>query len=207
MSRLGKPREKITAASAGTYRTARNRRPVRIGRMARYAIAPLVVTLLLCPISLAQSKESITLGSALLTLGTSRDAVITTLLEDYEIQSVGETNDSYLVLTRRDRAPAGAVDFVDGRLVRVNKFWGPDDREKGVDLAEALYGAVSAVVEEGSDSCTVSVRRTLEPGVEWKAVRISCAPGETVEVSVSSVKAYPTIANVQQVLEQSLSNP
>ncbi len=93
----------------------------------------------------------------------------------------------------------GNVAFKDGKLVSVIKEWGPDDQEKGVELASALYGAMAQFVKEGRRSCVIDTGTNQTPQGEIKTAFIACG-GKYLDVTITKISRGET-ASVTEHLQ------
>jgi len=107
-----------------------------------------------------------------------QDLVVTKLAESYRLQKLGEAggNSSWVVSSKDGPPyrPIGSVFFKGGKLNSVFKHWGPEDQQKGVDFARAVYAAIASLSKEGKGPCTISVGESQQPGFESRDASISC---------------------------------
>jgi hypothetical protein len=148
-------------------------------------------------------KDSIYLGSERLALGMPKDPVITNLSAIYDVRPVGEEKVSSWLVSTRSGPPftyLGNVVFKDGKLNTVLKDWGPEDSEKGVGLATALYAVLDGFSQEGRRDCEVTVGQQHEPGFDGKTISISCGnKGLTIDLRDSDKMGRS--ANITEILQ------
>jgi hypothetical protein len=148
-------------------------------------------------------QDSIYLGSTRLALGMPKDPVITNLSAIYDVRLVGEAKVSSWLVSTKSGPPftyLGNVVFKDGKLNTVLKDWGPEDSEKGVEFATALYGVVDGFSQEGRRDCEVAVGRQHEPGFERKTISINCGnKGVTIDLRDSDKMGRS--ANITEILQ------
>jgi hypothetical protein len=147
-------------------------------------------------------KDSIYLGSERLALGMPKDPVITNLSAIYDVRPVGEGKASWLVSTKSGPpfTYLGDVVFKDGKLNSVLKAWGPEDSEKGVELATTLYGVLDGFSQEGRRDCEVTVGQQHEPGFESKTISISCG-NKGVTIDLRDSEKMGKSANITEILQ------
>ncbi|MGA9391925.1 MAG: hypothetical protein WBV69_15940 [Candidatus Sulfotelmatobacter sp.] len=120
-----------------------------------------------------EQPQTITVGPAHLTVGASKDTVISQLSPGFTLKDHGSTLD---VLTRGipPIRHVAHISFKSDRLAEVIKDWSPDDQQKGVETVEALYGLIANFVQEGNQNCTLALGEAHEPDFEGKSAFIVC---------------------------------
>jgi hypothetical protein len=117
--------------------------------------------------------QTIAIGSAHLTIGEPKDAVVSQLSSGFTLKEHGTNLD---VLTRGDPPTryVAHISFKSGRLAEVIKDWSPDDQQKGVETGQALYGLIASFLQEGNQNCTLALGEAHDPGYEGKSAFIVC---------------------------------
>ena len=153
-------------------------------RSRRLAVGGSLSLLIVCRAFAQDTPPVIHLGSIELSIGSPEDKVLASLTKEYDLQEVAPG--SWLIRSKGS-APyrwPGSVRFENHRLASVSKDWSPADQEKGFDFANALYGAVTALVANGSTRCTLRVRSDQEPTIERKGVHLTCEAGRSLEIEI-----------------------
>ena len=99
-------------------------------------------------------------------------------------------------LTRRSSPPLNTTWPI---ALRGVPDWGPLDQHSGVPLANALYGAMSELVNEGRRICYLSVLSNQTPTGESRTVSLNCS-GKRVEVGMIMSEQYGNFASVTEAL-------
>src|SRR5216683_3748716 len=125
-------------------------------------------------------QGTILLGSAELTPGMSRGAVIARLGESYELKRVGNS-DGWLVVPKQNGGKSddlssaiGNVVFKKDMLDSISKDWGPQDQIKGADFGQSIYGAIASLANKGKTHCQIHVEENHQPTVNTRAAFIIC---------------------------------
>jgi hypothetical protein len=126
----------------------------------------------LCSILYAQQRSSPQLGKAAidvhgtkLRLGMTKGEV-TDKLAGNEITK--DSEDNWNIARSGDLGPS--LQFTNGRLSYADRYWVTYDN----DIAEALFGAVNSLNQEGFSSCTVTADSKFDPGTTTQRVWILC---------------------------------
>jgi len=149
--------------------------------------------------ALAQSSadSSITMGSVPLKLGMQRDRAVARLSANgYELD---DTTGIVFEKSGTSRRAIGQLVFKGGLLRRVSRDWGPVDQHSGVPLANALYGVMSELVNEGRRICYLSVLSNQTPTGESRTVSLNCS-GKRAQVGMIMSEQYGNFASVTEAL-------
>ncbi len=171
--------------------------------------AILVAVMLAVPVPLPvhaapPAADSIKLEMTSLTLGMSQQKVLDMLAERFKVAKFPGSGDgpfsSWTVMART--APftlIGNVTFNDGQLTSVIKYWGPNDQQKGVEVASALYGALAQFIKEGKRSCVIDTSTNQTPQAEMKSAFITCG-GKYLDVSIVRTNGFES-ASISEFLQ------
>jgi hypothetical protein len=152
--------------------------------------------------AIGDDVRTITLGSVTLTIGMAHDAVLAKLTENYQVNKTANSDSSWMVLSK-DGPPytaVASVGFKDGKLVSVVKYWGPEDQQKGMDFASALYAAMHSVSQSRSEACTVSTSANEEPQTEMKTVFLTCTE-RYFRIDIMRSEKFGNAAYISEVVQ------
>lgn len=144
----------------------------------------------------ANAPDMIALGSKKLSIGMPRDTVIAGLSSE-GYQMTGQETDTLLVGTSSELV--AAVEFKEGKVSSVRKYWGPANEVKGVEFARSLYGVLASFSAEGKTDCSISVDQIQEPGWEHKNAYILCGR-KAIEIGIGHSAKVGEFATVDEVL-------
>jgi hypothetical protein len=140
--------------------------------MKKTALVALTLATLLSSVLYAQrssapqlSKAAIDVHGTKLRLGMSKGEV-TDKLTGNEITKDDE--DNWNIASSGNLGPT--LQFTDGRLSYADRYWTTYDN----DIAEALFGAVNSLNQEGFSACTVTADTKTEPDTTAHRVWIRC---------------------------------
>jgi hypothetical protein len=176
----------------------------------RVALALCFVSVFVCVQVLGQSNRNtprqgtIVLGSTELSIGMPRDGAISLLAQSYKLTKQ-ENSDSWVVLAKQNEGSqetydaVGSVSFKHDKLDAVYKKWGPQDGQKGVDFARAIYGAIASLASRGKTDCRISVGENQQPTGEIRSAFITCGD-EYIQVDTIRSVEYGDSSDVTEVL-------
>jgi len=157
-----------------------------------------------------KSKSStILLGSAELTTGMSRAAVIARLGESYELKRAGNS-DGWLVVPKQNggkpedlSSAIGSVVFKNDKLDSISKDWSPQDQVQGADFGRTIYGALASLENQGKTRCHIHVEENHQPTVDARAAFIICGD-EYIKVDIirTSEGEYSLVSEVIDTVER-----
>jgi len=131
------------------------------------------------------------IGHVSLHLGMPQAEVLAALGKEFDPKQVSDTEGKFLLWTRepetRAMYSAGTVSFRDGKLYRASKAWGTGGI-KGKDVAEGLFGVISALAGKEGRTCTIKAETLRVPpggnGVDVRLVTIDMPPDRRVLVRI-----------------------
>ena len=157
-------------------------------KMTHYLTA-VILALLLPPLTLAQSADSILIGNAQIRSGMSRQAVLEAL-SSFDVRRIAVIDKTHIryepcegETVTCNVAPLGetgkrviaSISFKSGRLDSVVKPLDQDfDEQQSVPFARAVYSAIAALVGDGKRYCTLDTGQTDGPKGYTKAAFIAC---------------------------------
>lgn len=153
-----------------------------------------------------EARGSITLGSVRLVLGMPEKAVIAALTPEYDVVNVGGTG--YLWHVQGKHGPPfevyGSLRFQDGKLIVVQKSWGPENQQKGFELARNLYLALEQLPKDTLSACNIELTQVEDTMNESKYIGLICGD-KRVMVAISRIVGGPfaprEAASIDEVLK------
>jgi len=165
---------------------------------------PLAIALWLClftPAALGQSA-TLTIGGVEISTGMSSDKALAGLAACCVLKSM-DTPGLWQIRDKDQHASLGTIRVENGIVTRATRNWGPPmaSQEKSVELANALYGLVTHLMQKHSNvSCSLDASEmNFEPGVSQKGVDFLCDDGEMISVIIDHSLDGDT-ASVSEVL-------
>jgi hypothetical protein len=125
---------------------------------------------------LAQSSATTIEFSGLeLRIGMPKDSVVARLAESYHL----EADKDHVTFFDKDRQGmpstfAGKVDFRNGKLAGVTKFWRSSVNKNEQEFADSFFHLVSTFEKRGIRACTIGTYEIAEPGVYGRNAYIRC---------------------------------
>ena len=148
--------------------------------------------------------DVITLGTTALSIGMPREAVQRALSERYSLKPssgpVAKTGPVESMLVWDGKTPIGNVAFREGRLLSVFRYWDPSDQQKGVDYAQKLYAAVSALVADGHRACMLDTAHSDDPQSEQRVAVVKCGR-RSLEISILRSDQHGAFASLTEKLQ------
>jgi len=132
-------------------------------------------------------KASVVIGTAELSLGMPRDAVLARLGADYKLINLHDDpslgSESYMIGTGENPVIViGEVQFRDKRLQSVSRNWEPENKNDAIPFLKSLYAAADSIHREedtkglGFVTCLVHPESTQTPDVELQKIDFYCGP-------------------------------
>jgi len=168
-----------------------------------WALGVVTCAFLLWTDARAQSSGTwIELGEVRLTVGLPKESVMAKLARQDEIHPLGE---NYYLVTAKDEPhrTIGTVEFKNGRLASISRYWGPRDERKGngVDLALSLYRLARAFVQDGKTGCTIGAGENGDPRGDVRSLEIKCGD-KSINVDIIRLEDHGEIATVEERLAE-----
>jgi hypothetical protein len=94
----------------------------------------------------------------------------------YDLVNVGGIGYLWIVQSKRRAPPRtyGQLRFEDRRLIMVTRDWGPENQQRGFDLARRLYLALAELTKEGSEGCQIKLKDYEETSHDAKYIYFRC---------------------------------
>ncbi|MBI1956684.1 MAG: hypothetical protein HYS38_09850 [Acidobacteria bacterium] len=150
------------------------------------------------------SPDSITFGTATLTIGMQKEIVIGKLGQSYELKSSSLVSggDTWIIVSKGGPPVTayGDVSFSNEKLDVANKVWNIASDGKDVSFAQALYGAISALVKEGKEICKISTEHHEQPGMDSNSVYLFCSQRKYLNIGIVRIHDHGESANITEVL-------
>lgn len=143
-----------------------------------------VVALLACaPVGATKADAiddpQLVIGRLVVTIGMSREAVEkAAVAKGHALGTVPSIPHTAVVwasaAVSESTANLGSIVFRDGKVWRVFKRWTSDASERGVDVGNAVFGAVSDFTRQGPAPCVLTTRTHDTPGQQEQTTAIRC---------------------------------
>ena len=125
------------------------------------------------------SKPTLDVSGEILRLGMTK-AEVSERLAGNEIRKINENN--WVV----GKTAIATLQFTNARLTYADRYWVTYDN----DIAEALWGAVSALNEQGFSSCNISSGSKAEPDIMTHNTWIDCGD-KSILLTRQSISGNP----------------
>lgn len=132
------------------------------------------------------SKQATIDIGMLLRLGMARDAIITKLIGNYKVVKIDVGEDEWLVEEKDNPlVTIGHLGFKAGKLTYASRDW-TQGQEDNYDFAQAIWGVMSHMDQEGNRSCSFDVPSSRSPQAEMTYVRLYCG-AKRVQITTTNV--------------------
>jgi hypothetical protein len=156
--------------------------------------------------SQAAQNTIITFDTIGLALGLPQESVMAALRAKYDLVNVGGTGYLWHVRTKPGPFPPrilGSLRFQDGKLVVIQKSWGPEDQKRGFDFARNLYLVLNQLPKELLTSCKINLQQADETTHESLYINFLCGE-KLIAVSATRVVGGPFAPTVASTIEEVL---
>jgi hypothetical protein len=136
-------------------------------------------------------RGSVTFGSVRLVLGMPENAVIAKLAAEYDLVNVGGTGILWSVQAKHGPPfeVYGSVRFQDGKLIVVQKRWGPGNTEKGFEFSRILYLALKQLQADTlSSTCKIELKQDENTTANNKFIDFICGEKRVAVAILGAVK-------------------
>ncbi|MFI4986441.1 MAG: hypothetical protein ACHQF3_03280 [Alphaproteobacteria bacterium] len=145
-------------------------------------------------------QDSLSLGTAVLTLGMSKAAVTAALKDAYTLRDLGIGGSFVVTRSAAPHDAVGTIAFANGKVAGVARNWGPKDQLAGVEIATALAGAVEELVPQGHRACDIGIEQAHDQSYEAKTITLACGK-KRIEIKVGRVNRNDVEADFSLVTE------
>ena len=132
-------------------------------------------------------KASVVIGTAELSLGMPKDAVLARLSTDFKLINLHDDpslgSESYMIGTGGSPVIViGEVQFRDKKLQSVSRNWEPENKNDTIPFLKSLFAATASMHKEedtkglGFVTCLVHPESTQTPDVELQKIDFYCGP-------------------------------
>lgn len=122
---------------------------------------------------LPNEQATIEIGMPL-RLGMARDGIIAQLTANYKMLKLEGSGDEWLVEEKENpMVTIGHLGFTAGKLTYASRNW-TQGQEDNYDFAQAIWGVMSHMEQEGNHSCFFDVPSNRSPQAEITYVRLYC---------------------------------
>jgi hypothetical protein len=133
--------------------------------------------------------ETITVGAEL-QLGMSQDAVFSSVKRaGYHVMRLGNTDDWFVTDGAESPEVFGQLTFANGALITASRSWA-DTSMDGFSLGQAIYGALTALSQEGKYSCVTETWKSRAPTNEHTYIQLYCG-GKRLKMTLIDVFSGP----------------
>jgi len=145
------------------------------------------------------TKDILSLGNTELTLGLTRDVVISRLTEQNTITKFDNDENALLVRSKNPPYISGEVIFKSGKLVFAERDWSSDS--DSVSFLSALRGVLIQFGNEGRHMCLVTTGGSQAAGGQSQNIAVICGAKRLV-MSVNEIFTGPHKGKSTSLQEQ-----